>query len=598
MGVSKVVKNAIAAQNTRVGTPLYLSPELVKQKPYDYKIDVWAMGCILYQMCNGKAPFAGENLISLGYSIVHNQPTPIASSFSSELAEFIMKLLEKSPTRRPSTAEASALIQQYRRQIKGADTAPKSQTTLRLAAHDPETKTKIMNTGPGFKLLSEDKNPEGEPIDNKDLPVKRIEEEKILKSPRKMRLVKAMGKTDSKNVGIMSSQFKKGYPQSTYEDKESEPQSIMKLDNGVFDSKEPERKQQKHVNPVQDSVIDHKMRESQISKPQFATKIDGKPYSQSTARIETPTNEANDIYVPSIDRYSSGHGHLKTQEAKEVVSEVKKQNHSVAHIKPKRNIHSAYIGKESRPSTAKLVVNPRKLQNRVKCVEMMLKRAIMKDPIHNMLKRGVADGLQGTSPYSPPTNIKRENKSEMFGPAYYDKEHATEAKPEKITIGSMPTSAMEYQEKPKNSIYDGPPMRSDIQISSLVSHPFLDPFKKFANTPVASRADVQFSKRSEEELQNAHSLPKRENFRAKVRPQTANPHSSMRPASGYSGVSNAQPGPARSRDLDISISATDKRNYRIKTANQGAKKDQTVNSLKGPKSIAEFKERKITVHDL
>lgn len=37
-------------QDTRVGTPLYLSPEIVKQQPYDYKVDVWAIGCALYHL--------------------------------------------------------------------------------------------------------------------------------------------------------------------------------------------------------------------------------------------------------------------------------------------------------------------------------------------------------------------------------------------------------------------------------------------------------------------------------------------------------------------------------------------------------------------
>ena len=37
--------NIIASRQGRVGTPLYLSPEVVKQLPYDYKIDTWAIGC-------------------------------------------------------------------------------------------------------------------------------------------------------------------------------------------------------------------------------------------------------------------------------------------------------------------------------------------------------------------------------------------------------------------------------------------------------------------------------------------------------------------------------------------------------------------------
>jgi len=38
MGVSKIVNNALSVQNTRVGTPLYLAPELVKHKSYDFKV--------------------------------------------------------------------------------------------------------------------------------------------------------------------------------------------------------------------------------------------------------------------------------------------------------------------------------------------------------------------------------------------------------------------------------------------------------------------------------------------------------------------------------------------------------------------------------
>jgi NIMA (never in mitosis gene a)-related kinase len=50
LGVSKIVSSSFAMQDTRVGTPLYLSPELVKQQPYDFKVDIWAVGCALYHL--------------------------------------------------------------------------------------------------------------------------------------------------------------------------------------------------------------------------------------------------------------------------------------------------------------------------------------------------------------------------------------------------------------------------------------------------------------------------------------------------------------------------------------------------------------------
>jgi serine/threonine protein kinase len=54
---------------TKIGTPLYLSPEQVKQKPYDFKVDIWGIGCCLYHMCNFRPPFIGDNLIALGNNI-------------------------------------------------------------------------------------------------------------------------------------------------------------------------------------------------------------------------------------------------------------------------------------------------------------------------------------------------------------------------------------------------------------------------------------------------------------------------------------------------------------------------------------------------
>lgn len=71
--------------STRVGTPLYLAPELIRNRPYDSKVDIWALGCVLYYICQGEPPFSGSNLISLGYNIVNKSPKPINSKYSRKL---------------------------------------------------------------------------------------------------------------------------------------------------------------------------------------------------------------------------------------------------------------------------------------------------------------------------------------------------------------------------------------------------------------------------------------------------------------------------------------------------------------------------------
>lgn len=53
-GISKVLEGTQEAANTVVGTPYYMSPEVCENKPYTYKSDVWALGCVLYELCTLK----------------------------------------------------------------------------------------------------------------------------------------------------------------------------------------------------------------------------------------------------------------------------------------------------------------------------------------------------------------------------------------------------------------------------------------------------------------------------------------------------------------------------------------------------------------
>lgn len=55
MNVSKIITENLCF--TQTGTPYYASPEIWKDRPYDFKSDVWSLGCIVYEMCALHPPF-------------------------------------------------------------------------------------------------------------------------------------------------------------------------------------------------------------------------------------------------------------------------------------------------------------------------------------------------------------------------------------------------------------------------------------------------------------------------------------------------------------------------------------------------------------
>ena len=100
-GVAKILSQSNFA-NTIIGTPYYLSPELCEQLPYNDKSDVWALGCILYELCTYSHPFNAEFQTALLLKILQKQPKPINKYYSANLQKLINLLLDKNHETRPS----------------------------------------------------------------------------------------------------------------------------------------------------------------------------------------------------------------------------------------------------------------------------------------------------------------------------------------------------------------------------------------------------------------------------------------------------------------------------------------------------------------
>ena len=85
--------------NAPLGTPLYMSPELVQERPYDYTSDLWALGCILYELYAGQPPFYTNSIATL-VKLVLKGNIKWPKGMSKEFRTFLQGLLEKDISRR------------------------------------------------------------------------------------------------------------------------------------------------------------------------------------------------------------------------------------------------------------------------------------------------------------------------------------------------------------------------------------------------------------------------------------------------------------------------------------------------------------------
>ncbi|XP_030602457.1 serine/threonine-protein kinase 36 [Archocentrus centrarchus] len=83
------------------GTPLYMSPELVEEKPYDHTADLWSLGCILYELHTGAPPFYTNSIFHLMQLIVRDQ-VKWPDTMTSICTSFLKGLLTKDPQKRLS----------------------------------------------------------------------------------------------------------------------------------------------------------------------------------------------------------------------------------------------------------------------------------------------------------------------------------------------------------------------------------------------------------------------------------------------------------------------------------------------------------------
>lgn len=103
LNIAKVAKDDFAS--TQIGTPYYLAPEIWMNQKYDYRCDIFSLGCVVYEMATLKVPFDASTIQELFKKITKGSPEPIPSRYSTHLSELIKVFLTKNPKNRPSVYE-------------------------------------------------------------------------------------------------------------------------------------------------------------------------------------------------------------------------------------------------------------------------------------------------------------------------------------------------------------------------------------------------------------------------------------------------------------------------------------------------------------
>ncbi|MFE6814160.1 protein kinase [Streptomyces sp. NPDC057677] len=99
-----------------MGTPQYLSPEQALGKAVDHRSDLYATGCLLYELLALRPPFTGETPLSVVYQHVQDAPVPpsdVTQSVPPELDGLVMRSLAKDPDDRFQSAEEMRGLIQY-----------------------------------------------------------------------------------------------------------------------------------------------------------------------------------------------------------------------------------------------------------------------------------------------------------------------------------------------------------------------------------------------------------------------------------------------------------------------------------------------------
>jgi tRNA A-37 threonylcarbamoyl transferase component Bud32 len=102
-------KAPVTVEGAVLGTPAYMAPERISDRPVDARADLFGLGVMLYELLADRLPFAGTSMMAMLASIAHGSPTPlrsVAPDMPDDVSKLVMQMIAHDPADRPASAEA------------------------------------------------------------------------------------------------------------------------------------------------------------------------------------------------------------------------------------------------------------------------------------------------------------------------------------------------------------------------------------------------------------------------------------------------------------------------------------------------------------
>lgn len=138
-----VIDGSLTTSGTTLGTPCYMAPEqAMAERDVDHRVDVWAIGVILYECLSGARPVEGENLAQIVMRLMSGSITPIehvVPGLPRDVADLVGGMLKKRPAERLSDLRgAFAVLSRYSHEKARVFGAPASDSRLEIPEPEPE----------------------------------------------------------------------------------------------------------------------------------------------------------------------------------------------------------------------------------------------------------------------------------------------------------------------------------------------------------------------------------------------------------------------------------------------------------------------------